>query len=517
MQFHPTFHASVAPDKPAVIMAGSGETITYGELDAASNRVAQLLRARGLAIGDTVALCLENHPMYFALCWGAQRAGLVYVAISSRLTPPEIAYIAADSGAKLLLGSAALAHVLDPVAQAAPEVPQLRIGAEGEHDLEAALAQMPAHPVADERAGCDMLYSSGTTGKPKGVRQPLPEEPAIGAVNALMGIAAQAFGITGDAVYLSPAPLYHAAPLRWSMTVHRLGGTVVVMEKFDPEAALAAIERYRVTDSQWVPTHFVRLLKLPPEVRAKYDIGSLKCAIHAAAPCPVPVKRAMIEWWGPVLMEYYAGTEGNGFTFLTSADWLAHPGSVGRALTATIRICNDDGDEVPRGTEGQVFFEQVDPAAPVFQYHNDPGKTADSRNKHGWTSLGDVGWEDAEGYLYLTDRKSFMIISGGVNIYPQEIENLLVTHPRVADAAVIGAPDPDMGEKVVAVVQPLDMAQAGPELAEELLAYLAPQLSRLKLPKQIDFMEQLPREATGKLYKRHLRDAYWAAAAKESA
>jgi long-chain acyl-CoA synthetase len=514
MQFHPAFHAATAPDKPAVIMAGSGETVTYGELDAASNRVAQLLRARGLAIGDTVALCLENHPMYFALCWGAQRAGLVYVAISSRLTAPEIAYIARDSGAKLLLGSAALAHVLDAVAQAAPEVPQLRIGADGDHDLVAALEQMPAHPVADERAGCDMLYSSGTTGKPKGVRQPLPEEPAIGALNALMGIASQAFGITPDSVYLSPAPLYHAAPLRWSMSVHRLGGTVVVMEKFDPEAALAAIERYKVTDSQWVPTHFVRLLKLPPDVRAKYDISSLKCAIHAAAPCPVPVKRAMIEWWGPVLMEYYAGTEGNGFTFLTSAEWLAKPGSVGRSLTATIRICDDDGDEVPRGTEGQVFFEQVDPAAPVFQYHNDPDKTASSRNKHGWTSLGDVGWEDEDGFLYLTDRKSFMIISGGVNIYPQEIENLLVTHPKVADVAVIGAPDPEMGERVVAVVQPVDMANAGPALADELCEWLGPQLSRVKMPRQIDFRAELPREPTGKLFKRLLREEYRAAAAQ---
>ena len=514
MQFHPSFHASVAPDKPAVIMAGSGETVTYGELDAASNRVAQLLRARGLAIGDTVALCLENHPMYFALCWGAQRAGLVYVAVSSRLTPPEIAYIARDSGAKLLVGSATLAGILDEVAKAAPEVAQLRIGGEGASSLEAALAAMPSAPVPDERAGCDMLYSSGTTGKPKGVRHPLPDDPAIGAANALMGLAMQAFGLTGDSIYLSPAPLYHAAPLRWSMSVHRLGGTVVVMEKFDPEQALAAIARYQVTDSQWVPTHFVRLLKLPPEVRAKYDIGSLKCAIHAAAPCPVPVKRAMIEWWGPVLMEYYAGTEGNGFTFLTSAEWLAKPGSVGRSLTATIRVCDDDGDEVPRGTEGQVFFEQVDPAAQVFQYHNDPAKTASSRNKHGWTSLGDVGWEDEDGYLYLTDRKSFMIISGGVNIYPQEIENLLITHPKVADVAVIGAPDPEMGERVVAIVQPVDMAQSGPALADELTQWLGPQLSRVKMPRQIDFRAELPREPTGKLFKRLLREEYRAAAAQ---
>ncbi len=509
MHYHPSFHVKAHPDKPAVIMTGSGAVVTYGELESQSNRFAQLLRARGIGIGDTIALCFENHPTFFSLCWGAQRAGIVYVAISSRLTPPEVAYIARDSGAKLLVGLSSLAHVLDAVAIEAPEVAQLRLGGSGEHDLAAALAAMPAEPVADERAGCDMLYSSGTTGKPKGVRVPLPEDPAIGGINSLIALASGPFGIRGDAVYLSPAPLYHAAPLRWSMTVHRLGGTVVCMEKFDAEKALQAIEQYRVTDSQWVPTHFVRMLKLPEEVRNRYDISSLRGAIHAAAPCPVPVKQAMIKWWGPVLNEYYAGTEGNGFTFISSPEWLARPGSVGRALLGTIRICDESGDEVPRGTEGQVFFEGGNP----FQYHNDPDKTRDATNKHGWTSLGDVGWEDDEGYLYLTDRKSFMIISGGVNIYPQEIESLLVTHPKVADVAVIGAPDPDMGERVVAIIQPADPADAGPALAEELTAWLAPQLSRVKMPRQIDFREELPREPTGKLFKRLLRDEYKAAAA----
>lgn len=513
MHYHPSFHARTHPDKPAVIMTGSGEVVTYGELESQSNRFARLLRARGIGIGDTIALCFENHPAFYSLCWGAQRAGIVYVAISSRLTAPEVAYIARDSGAKLLVGLASLARVLDAVAAEAPEVPQLRLGGEdgGVHDLAAALASMPDEPVADERAGCDMLYSSGTTGKPKGVRVPLPEDPAIGGANSLIALASGPFGIRGDAVYLSPAPLYHAAPLRWSMTVHRLGGTVICMEKFDAEKALQAIEHYRVTDSQWVPTHFVRMLKLPEDVRTRYDLSSLRGAIHAAAPCPVPVKRAMIEWWGPVLNEYYAGTEGNGFTFISSAEWLARPGSVGRALLGTIRICDEAGDEVPRGTEGQVFFEGGNP----FSYHNDPDKTRDATNRHGWTSLGDVGVEDEEGYLFLTDRKSFMIISGGVNIYPQEIENLLITHPKVADVAVIGAPDPDMGERVVAVIQPADFAEAGPALAEELTAWLAPQLSRVKHPRQIDFREELPREPTGKLFKRLLRDEYKAAAAAQ--
>ena len=509
---HPSVHARANPDKPAIVMAASGETISFGELDRRSNQVAQLLRSHGIGIGDTVAMCLENHPWFFCLTWGFQRAGVHYVGISSRLTAPEVAYIFEDSGATLLFGSAYLAPVLDELAKITPQIPQLRFDSPGPMSAEAAIGKMPATPIADQRAGTDMLYSSGTTGRPKGVRIPLPEDPAIDAGNVLLQIAAAAYGLSDKSIYLSPAPLYHAAPLRWSMIIHRLGGTVVVMEKFDAEATLAAIERFSINAGQFVPTHFVRMLKLPAETRTRYDVSTLKCAIHAAAPCPVPVKQAMIEWWGPVLFEYYAGTEGNGSTFITSPQWLTKPGSVGKALSGILHICDEQGDEVPAGSEGQVFFEPTDPTAKPFEYHNDPVKTAESRNKHGWTSLGDIGRLDEDGFLFLTDRKSFMIISGGVNIYPQEIENLLVTHPKVADAAVIGAPDADMGEKVVAVVQPLDMANAGPALAEELLAYLAPQLSRLKMPRQIDFIEQLPREATGKLYKRHLRDAYWAAA-----
>ncbi|QGN55067.1 acyl-CoA synthetase [Novosphingobium sp. Gsoil 351] len=514
---HPSVHARTNPEKPAVIMAGSGETISYAELDRRSNQVAQLLRARGIGIGDTVAMCLENHPWFLCLAWGFQRAGVHYVGISSRLTAAEIAYILEDSGALLLFGSAYLAPTLDELVRIAPQIPQLRFDTAGEASAEAAIAAMPGTPIADERAGTDMLYSSGTTGRPKGVKLPLPDDPAIDAGNLLAQLVAQAYGLSDQTVYLTPAPLYHAAPLRWSMTLQRLGATVVVLEKFDAEATLATIERYAITAGQFVPTHFVRMLKLPDAIRAKYDISTIRCAIHAAAPCPVPVKHAMIEWWGPVLYEYYAGTEGNGSTFITSPEWLGKPGSVGRALSGILHICDEQGDEVPPGAEGQIFFEPTDPSVKPFEYHNDPVKTAESRNKHGWTSLGDVGRVDDDGYLFLTDRKSFMIISGGVNIYPQEIENLLVTHPKVADAAVVGGPDPDMGERVIAVVQPLNMADAGPALAEELSAYLASQLSRLKLPRQIDFMEQLPREATGKLYKRHLRDAYWAAAAKETA
>ncbi|MXP10676.1 acyl-CoA synthetase [Pseudoblastomonas halimionae] len=505
---HPSVHAASQPDKPALIMAGSCETLTYAELEAQSNRVAQLLRDRGVGIEDPVAICLDNDAMYYPLAWGINRAGGLMVAISNRLTAPEICYILKDSGAKLLFCTEKQAELFDAVAKDCGGVPQLRVGGEGERDLAAALSAMPTEPIADERAGSDMLYSSGTTGQPKGVRLPLPDEPELTAPNAMIGLATMAFGIKPDSVYLSPAPLYHAAPLRWSMTIQRLGGTVVVMEKFDPERALAVIEEHEVTDAQFVPTHFVRMLKLPGEIRAKYDASSLRCAIHAAAPCPVPVKEAMIDWWGPVLFEYYAGTEGNGFTFINSTDWQERKGSVGKAVIGTVRICDEHGDEVLHGEEGQVFFSDGKP----FSYHNDPDKTADATNKHGWTSLGDVGRQDEDGFLYLTDRKSFMIISGGVNIYPQEIENLLVTHDKVADAAVIGAPDDDLGEKVVAVVQPVDMAlvegDAGEALEEELCAFLGERLSRVKMPRQIDFRAELPREPTGKLYKRLLRDEY---------
>lgn len=512
MTYHPSAHARSAPDKPAIIMGETGRVVTYRELDEISNRFAQLVRSRDIAVGNRIAICMENHPLYLAVCWGAQRAGLILVAISSRLSAPEVAYILEDSDAKLLVGSAAVGAVLDKVAETCPHVPQLRFGGGDGLDLEAALRAMPAVPIADERAGCDMLYSSGTTGKPKGVRSDLPAETAIGALTPFAELARSLFGIGPQSIFLSPAPLYHSAPLRWCMAIHRFGGTVVVMEKFDAEKALALIDTHGVTDSQWVPTHFVRLLALPEEIRSRYRHATLRQAIHAAAPCPAPVKKAMIDWWGPIINEFYAGTEANGMTYISSLEALARPGSVGRPVMGKLHICDEYGDEVPVGTEGGVYFE----SETGFSYHNDPEKTRDATNKHGWTTIGDVGRVDDEGYLYLTDRKSFMIISGGVNIYPQEIENLLIMHPGVVDVAVFGAPDPEMGERVVAVVQPRDMTAAGPALAVELTDWLGPQLSRVKMPRQIDFRAELPREPTGKLMKRLLRDEYWAGDAKSA-
>ena len=306
-------------------------------------------------------------------------------------------------------------------------------------------------------------------------------------------------------VYLSPAPLYHAAPLRFCMSVHQVGGTVIVMERFDPEEALALIQRYQVTHSQVVPTMFVRMLKLPDEVRARYDVSSLAGVVHAAAPCPVALKEQMIEWWGPIIHEYYAGTEGNGFVYCNSEDWLAHKGTVGKAIAGEIHIVDEDGEEVPVGQEGTIYFG----GGTEFEYHNDPKKTAESRNDKGWSTLGDVGRLDEDGFLYLTDRKSYMIITGGVNVYPQEAENILAMHPKVLDVAVIGVPNEDFGEEVKAVVQPMDMAEAGPDLERELIAYCREHLADVKCPRSVDFTDELPRHPTGKLYKRLLRDKYW--------
>jgi fatty-acyl-CoA synthase len=353
-----------------------------------------------------------------------------------------------------------------------------------------------------------MLYSSGTTGRPKGVRVALPEDPDIAAGNMLAMLAQGLYGFGPDTIYLSPAPMYHAAPLRWCMTVQRLGGTVIMMQHFDPVTALALIEQYRVNTSQWVPTHFVRMLKLPETERLAYDVSSMKAALHAAAPCPIPVKEAMIAWWGPVIYEYYAGSEGNGSTSITSEQWLEHKGSVGKPSYGIAHICGENGEELPPQSEGLIYFE----GGGQFAYHNDPATTAEASNAKGWTTLGDIGRLDEEGFLYLTDRKSFMIISGGVNIYPQEIGNLLVTHPAVIDVAVIGIPDEEMGERVIALVQPSSDVTPDGDLADELIAYARSNLGGVKTPRRIDFVDELPREPTGKLMKRRLRDAYLEAA-----
>jgi len=505
---HPYHHAQSQPDKIAYVMAGSGETVTYRQLDERSNQFAHLLRAAGLQPGDHIAILLENHPRFFEICWGAQRAGIIYTAISTRLKLAEADYIVNNCAARLVVASVAqgeLASALLPHMGGVAQKLVVDGKLNGYESFEQALSLHPVTPIADQTAGADMLYSSGTTGYPKGVFVP-PESPEIDASTSLVDICRGLYGMGPQTVYLSPAPLYHAAPMRFCMTAMRLGGTCVIMEHFEPVAYLALIEKYRVTHTQVVPTMFVRLLKLPAEDRARHDLSSLQFAIHAAAPCPVQVKEQMIAWWGPVIWEYYAGTEGNGMTMVRSQDWLTHKGTVGKAVIGKLRICNDEGLELLVGDTGTVFFAD----GKVFTYHDDPTKTAASTNAQGWTTLGDVGYVDEEGYLYLTDRKAYMIISGGVNIYPQEVENLLVTHPKVYDVAVLGIPNDDFGEEVKAVVQPADMAEAGPALAAELIAYCHAHLSSIKCPKSVDFEPDLPRHPTGKLYKRLLKDRYWA-------
>lgn len=513
---HPSIHAQTAPDKIAYQMAGSGEAITYGELDRRSNQGAQLFRSLGLKTGDHIALLMENCLPFMEVCWAAQRSGLYYTAISRYLTPEEIAYIVKDCGAKVVITTPQCIASIAPLLSNAPGAPVFYITGEaqpGFRSWDQARDAQPATPIADEAAGYDMLYSSGTTGRPKGIKRPL-SEPSILVPNPLLKLLCSTMcGMTADSVYLSPAPLYHAAPLRFNMMCGALGGTSIIMEHFDAEEFLRLVEKHRVTQSQLVPTMFVRMLKLPEDVRKKYDVSSLKGAVHAAAPCPADVKAKMIEWWGPILIEYYAGSEGNGVTVSTSQDWLAHRGTVGRAVVGQVKILDDDGNELPVGETGTVYFA----GGPQFAYHNDDDKTKRAYNEHGWSTLGDVGYLDADGFLYLTDRKAYMIISGGVNIYPQETEDVLITHPAVADVAVFGVPNEEMGEEVKAVVQPHDMRKAGEALAAELIAFCRQHLSPIKCPKSMDFEAELPRTPTGKLVKRHLRDRYWAKAKKTPA
>jgi len=512
---YPGTFARVDPGRVAAVMAHSGEQLTYGELDERSRRLSRLLYDAGLRRGDVVALLTDNTLRAFEVYWAAMRSGLYLTAVNCHLTPDEAAYIIDDCGARVLIVSAALGDRATEVARTCPKA-ELRLAyggdVEGCEAYESWLARTGEQADVPELwAGASLLYSSGTTGRPKGVRPPLPahrldEEPA-----ALTKLARALFGFdTQPLVYLSPAPLYHAAPLRWCGTVHALGGTVVVMDRFDAERALAAIEQYRVTHSQWVPTMFVRLLRLPEQVRHARDLTSHRIAIHAAAPCPVDVKQAMIDWWGPILREYYAATEGNGMTCIDSAQWATHPGSVGRAVHGTLHICDDDGTELPPGESGTIYFEQAEPA---FEYLHDQEKTRVSRHpRHpSWSTVGDMGFLDPDGYLFLTDRKAFMIISGGVNIYPQEIEGALALHPAVADVAVIGVPHPEMGEEVKAVVQPAPGASPGAELAAELTGYLRGRLAGFKIPRSFDFVPDLPRTPTGKLLKNEVKQLYGAA------
>jgi long-chain acyl-CoA synthetase len=507
---YPGTHAAEAPDRIAAVMTGTGETLSYRQLEQRSVQLARVLHDAGLRPGDAVALLTENSLRAFEVYWAALRSGLYVTAVNYHLKPGEVAYIVNDSGAAALIVSAEQATTAEAIIDQTAAV-KLRLAfggpVSGYDSYEPTIAAAPAVPPADQPHGATMLYSSGTTGRPKGVRPALPGHQVDEPGDALVGLASQFFGVGPETVYLSPGPIYHAAPLRWSGAIQANGGTVVMMKRFDAEQALQAIQDRHVTHGQFVPTMFVRMLQLPEEVRNRHDTSSLKVAIHAAAPCPVEVKQKMIDWWGPILVEYYAGTEGNGMTAVDSTTWLAKPGTVGVPILGAVRICADDGTELPAGQTGGVYFERDEVP---FTYHNDPDKTraAQHPGHPGWTTLGDIGYLDGDGFLFLTDRKAFTIISGGVNIYPQETENVLALHPAVYDVAVIGLPDPEMGESVAAFVQPAAGAVPGPELEREIIAFVKSKIAGFKAPRTVHFVDDLPRSEAGKLMKSELKAKY---------
>ncbi len=508
---YPGTFAATDPDKAAVVRPSTGQTLTYGGLEQRSRKVAHLLRDAGLRPGDHVAMVSDNDVAMLEVYWGALRSGLYITAVNWQLTAAETAFVLADCRAAVVFVSARAEAAVEAIAGRLGSEVRRRIAwggtIDGFEDYEQLLAEVPDAPLTDQPRGQDMLYSSGTTGRPKGIKPPLPDGQVDQIPDPYTAVFTPMYGFDTDTVYLCPAPLYHAAPLRFCGTITSTGGTVVLMDRFDAETSLELIERYRVTHSQWVPTMFVRMLKLPAQIRDRYDVTSMRAAIHAAAPCPVEVKRAMIDWWGPVLEEYYAATEGVGATFISSAEWLERPGSVGRSALGPVHICDETGAELEVGRTGTVYFERETPS---FEYHGAPEKTAASRHPEheNWATTGDIGRVDEDGYLYLTDRAAFTIISGGVNIYPQEAEDALTMHPQVHDVAVIGVPDEEMGEVPIAIVQPADDAAAGPELAETLLAHLADRLAAFKRPRRVEFVDELPRTPTGKLVKHRLRERF---------
>jgi long-chain acyl-CoA synthetase len=495
----------VGTGKPAVILYPSGTVVTFDDLETRANRLAHHFRSHGLVEGDAVAILMENNEHMHAVMWAARRSGLYYVPINIHLTSAEVAYIIENSGAKAVIGSAALRETCVGLAGQV-SLPELLLIADddlgGWSRYPECVAAQPATPIADEIEGDLLQYSSGTTGRPKGIKRELPHVSPAEAPGMMKMLVS--FWMRPDAVYLSPAPLYHTAPSVWSMQVQAEGLTTVVLEKFDAEGCLDAIARHGVTHGQFVPVMFTRMLKLTQSVRDSYDVSTLERVMHAAAPCPVEIKKQMIDWWGPIVDEYYASSEAIGSTLITAEDWLAHPGSVGKPMLGNLHILDEEGNELPAGQAGEIYFE----GGNTFEYLNDPDKTASSRDAHGWMTVGDIGYLDDEGYLYLTDRRHHMIISGGVNIYPQEAENMLVTHPKVMDAAVFGIPDTEMGQSVKAVVQTVSPDDANDAFGDELLVWLRDRLAHYKCPRSISFEVQLPRTDTGKLYKQSLIEKY---------
>jgi acyl-CoA synthetase (AMP-forming)/AMP-acid ligase II len=488
--------------KPAYIMGNTGEVITFGKLETQVNRCSHYFRNLGLEPKDHISVLMENNSRFLEVVLAASVAGLYYTTISGHLKTTEIAYIINDSDSTVLVTSYAMKDIIGGLKESCPRLKHVLMingNIDETESYEKEIAGFPETPIPHCEPGRDMLYSSGTSGRPKGV---IAMEEHIETDGASMFVEFLDFG--SETIYLSTAPLYHSAPLRFCLMVLNARGTVIIMKKYDSLEALALIEKYKVTHSQWVPTMFIRMLRLSDEERKRYNLSSHKLAIHAAAPCPVHIKEEMIQWWGPILFEFYSGTEGNSVIAITSEEWMKHKGSVGKCYVGKIHVLDENFDELPVGQPGTVFIE----GGRTFEYHNDPAKTTESRSPQGWNTIGDIGYVDNEGYLYLTDRKANMIISGGVNIYPQEVENILIMHPKVLDVAVLGVPHEEFGEEVKAVVQLADMSDAGPELESELRLLCQKHLANLKCPKTYDFQNDLPRTPSGKLFKRLLKERY---------
>ena len=501
---------SADPSHIAVIAASSEKVLRYAELDEQSNKIASYLRQLGLNNGDTIAVCLENRVEYFALVWAGLRSGLMVTPINKYLSAEEIEYIVSNSESKVLFCSETYHSIAYEIAlncNSCSHVFSVDGSFRGVKSLQESLKNSEDNKTDWDIRGNLFCYSSATTGRPKGIELPLSLD-SYQEKKEDMTAALAAISMGQETVYLCPAPLYHAAPIQYSTALQELGATIVVMEKFDAKKALDCIERYKVTFSQWVPTMFVRMLKLPEPERLQYDISSQTFVLHAAAPCPVDVKKAMLDWWGPIIYEYYGGSERNGSTYVTPQEWLSNPGTVGKAHMGTIRICNEAGEELPAGEVGRIYFDLPDVS---FEYKGDLKKTKEARHPvhPTWTTLDDVGYVNEEGYLFLTGRFSHMIISGGVNIYPQEIEDCLCMFPGVEDVAVIGVPHDEMGEEVKAVVELSDGYSPSAELEQRIIAYASHAMARFKCPKSVDFVDKLPRLETGKLAKRELYKQYW--------
>jgi long-chain acyl-CoA synthetase len=503
----PDDHADQAPDSTAVVVPTTGQRITYRTMVDQSKRLANVLRENGLRPGDHVAIFMTNVPEYFEVVWAARRGGYVYTAVNWHLTPGEVRYMLANSESKALIVSADLADVAE---QAAADLPRLtlRLLVSADHadragwqDYAQAVASAATAPLGPELEGQAMLYSSGTTGRPKGiVHTKVDLDRRFGDVAGDI-LWVNRYGLDAKTVSLTVGPLYHAAPLVSAMATHRHGGTVALLPKFDAEQTLKAIERYRVTHVQFVPTMFIRLLRLPEAVRRRYDISSLRAVAHSAAPCPVEVKRQMIEWFGPVIYEYYSATEAAGHVSIGAREWLEHPGSVGRVAPGSVAVTDESGRELPAGEDGIIWFTRP---ANRFSYHGDPDKSASMFNDKGWARMGDIGHLDDDGYLFISGRSDHTIISGGVNIYPREIEDLLIEHPAVDDVAVIGVPDDEYGESVRAVLTLRDGYTGDPALERDIIDWTRARLAHYKCPRSVSFVGSLPRSVAGKMMKHRL-------------